>query len=139
MKSLDDPEYIKARNTVQKATGQDGIDKLLKDNNVSVLVAPSGPVVPRVDPVNGDLWPSFTGVGGMAARAGYPHVTVPMGGIGRLPVGLSFICGKNEDANILSYAYAYEQRSNKRLEPNYLSNAEDIPEVGKAMRPYSGE
>ena len=139
MKTLDDPEYIKARNAVQKATRQDGVDKLLKDNNVSVLVAPSGAVVPRVDPVNGDLWPSFPGVGGMAARAGYPHATVPMGGIGSLSVGLSFIGGKNEDANILSYAYAYEQRSNKRLEPNYLSNAEDIPEVAKAMRPYRGE
>ena len=102
MGSLDDPDYSKARDTVGKATRQDGVDKLLKDNDVTVLVAPSGPVVPRVDPANGDVWPSdWPGIGGMAARAGYPHATVPMGGIRNLSVGLSFYGGKNSDAKIL--------------------------------------
>lgn len=138
--SLDDPDYIKARDTVGKATRQDGVDKLLKDNDVAVLVSPSGAVSPRVDPANGDVWPSrWPGAGSMAARAGYPHATVPMGGVRNISVGLSFIGGKNTDANILGYAFAYEQRSMKRLEPHYLAGAEDIPEVAKAMKPYSGE
>ncbi len=140
MKSLDDPEYNRARDIVQKATRQDGIDKMLIDNDVKLLVAPSGPVSPRVDPANGDVWPSdWPGAGSLAAIAGYPHATVPMGGIRNLSVGLSFIGGKNTDADILAYAYAYEQRSNKRLEPQYLTNAEDIPVVAKAMKPYEGK
>jgi len=140
MGKLTDKVYIEARKIVQKTTREDGIDKLLNEYNVAVLVAPSGPVVPRVDPVNGDIWPNdWPGFGSMAARAGYPHITVPMGGILNLSVGLSFIGGKNEDANVLSYAYAYEQQSNKRLEPQYLNNAEDIPAVAKAMKPYKGK
>jgi len=140
MDSLENFDYKKAVEVVQKATREDGIDKLLQEHNVAVLVAPSGVVVPRVDPVNGDLWPdNWPGFGSHAARAGYPHVTVPMGGVRSLSVGLSFIGGKNTDAEILAYSYAYEQHSKRRLEPQYLSNAEDIPAVRKAMKPYSGD
>lgn len=133
MKGLDDPDYISSRDTVLKANRQDGIDALLSQYNVDVLVSPSGPVVPRVDPVNGDVWPSFPGAGGIAARAGYPHASVPMGEIRGLSVNVSFIGGKTEDAKILSYAYAYEQKSQKRIEPHYYNGAKDIADIAKAM------
>jgi len=137
MGMLTDESYVEALKVVQDTTRKNGIDKLLKEYDVAVLVAPSGPVVPRVDPVNGDIWPNdWPGFGSMAARSGYPHITVPMGGIKNLSVGFSFIGGKNEDANILSYAYAYEQKSKRRLEPQYLKNAEDVPSISKAMKPY---
>ena len=138
-KSLDDPDYIAARTTIQKATREDGIDYLLKQYDVDVLIAPSGPIVPRVDPVNGDVWPSFPGAGSMAAIAGYPHASVPMGAIRSLPVSLSFIGGRGQDAKILSYAFAYEQKSMKRVEPHYYKDAEAIADINRAMRPYSGE
>ncbi len=134
---LTDEAYVEALKIVKETTRENGIDKLLKEYNVTVLVAPSGPVVPRIDPINGDIWPNdWPGFGSMAARAGYPHITVPMGGIRNLSVGISFIGSKNQDANILSYGYAYEQQSKKRLEPQYLKNAENIPVIAKAMKPY---
>ncbi len=137
--SLETPEYKKAVEVVRKTTREEGLDKLLNEFNVTVLIAPSGPVVPRVDPINGDIWPSnWPGYGSHAARAGYPHVTVPMGGIHSLSVGISFIGGQNKDAEILAYAYAYEQHSKRRLAPQYLSNAEETPKIGKAMKPYNG-
>jgi amidase len=140
MGALTDKAYLDAVQTVQQASRQDGVDKLLREHKVTVLVSPSGPIVPRVDPVNGDVWPGdWPGFGSMAARAGYPHATVPMGGIRNISVGISFIGGKNQDANILSYAYAYEQHSNKRLEPNYLNSAEDDSAIAKAMAPYQGK
>ena len=43
-----------------------------------------------------------------AALCGYPHVTVPMGQGGGLPVGLSIFAGPWEDARVLSLAHAYE-------------------------------
>lgn len=139
MDSLESEEYQTAIEKVQKATRQDGIDKLLQQYNVQVLVAPSGPMVPRVDPINGDVWPQdWPGFGGQAARAGYPHATVPMGGIHSISVGLSFIGGKNHDADILSYAYGYEQHSMRRLEPQYLKSAEDIPFIADAMKGNKG-
>ncbi|GAC21245.1 amidase [Paraglaciecola arctica] len=138
MDSLENEGYKTALETVQKATREDGIDKLIEQFNVQVLVAPSGPVVPRIDPINGDIWPNnWPGYGGHAARAGYPHVSVPMGGVHALSVGLSFIGTKNSDANMLSYAYGYEQHSLRRLEPQYLKNAQSIPDIAEAMNAYS--
>ncbi|MFT4940529.1 MAG: amidase [Paraglaciecola sp.] len=137
MDSLESEGYKTAIEAVQNSTRQRGIDRLLQEYNVQVLLAPSGPTVPRVDPINGDVWPnSWPGYGSHAARAGYPHVTVPMGGIHGLSVGLSFIGSKNADAKILSYAYAYEQYSLRRLEPQYLKNAEAIPFIADAMKGY---
>jgi len=135
MDSLESKTYQTAVTTVQKATREDGIDKLLSEHNVEVLVAPTGPVVPRVDPINGDVWPSsWPGFGSYAAQAGYPHVTVPMGEVHSLSVSLSFLGTKNTDANILAYAYAYEQLSQRRIQPHYLTNAEDNPAIAEAMK-----
>ena len=50
-----------------------------------------------------------------------------------LSVGLSFIGTKDTDPNILAFAFAYEQQSQRRIEPHYLTNAEDIPAIAEAM------
>ena len=131
---LDEEDYKTAIAGIQEATRAQGVDKLIADNNVSFLVAPSGPLSPRTDPVNGDVWPDWAGIGGMAAIAGYPHLTVPMGNVHGVPIGLSFIGGKDQDAAILSYGYAYEQKTNLRADPKYLPNVEARPEIARAMR-----
>lgn len=131
---LTDEAYVTALRDVLKAVREDGLDKLLSENNVDVIVSPSGPVAGRIDPVNGDVWPDWAGAGGLAARAGYPHLTVPMGTVHGVPIGVSFIGGKDRDAQILSYGYAYEQATNHRADPQYLPNAEVRPEIEKAMR-----
>jgi amidase len=67
--------------------------------------------------------------------AGYPHLTVPMGAIRGLPIGLSFIGPKWSDALILSLGYAYEQASMKRIEPRLLPSIEQAPEVAPYLQP----
>ena len=55
--------------TVRKSTRQAGIDTLLHTYNVQVLLAPSGPTVPKVEPITGDIWPNnWPGYGGHAAK-----------------------------------------------------------------------
>ncbi len=137
-RGIEDPGYESARRAVQQATREDGIDALLADYDVDVLVSPSGPVSSRVDPVNGDVWPEWAGGGYLAAIAGYPHVSVPMGSVHGVPVGLSFMSGRDRDAEVLSYGYAYEQRTHLRVDPAFLTDAEDRTEIGTAMerRPY---
>jgi amidase len=130
---LSDSAYTSARDNVQAATRAGGIDMLLREYNVEVLVAPSGAIAPRVDPINGDVWPSFPGAGGMAAIAGYPHLTVPMGTVHSMPVGVSFMSGANQDAKVLSFGYAYESRTQLRAEPGYLPGAEALAEIAGAM------
>lgn len=132
---LSDEIYLTAKADAQRGTGIDGIDKLMAENNVDMLVSPSGPVASRIDPVNGDVWPSWAGAGYLAAVAGYPHITVPMGHVHGVPVGFSIMAGKAQDADVLSYGYAFEQIGGKRVEPKYLRSAEDRPELEKAMRP----
>lgn len=131
---LDSAEYVAARDAVQKATRADGIDRLLAEFQIDAIVSPSGPLPPPVDPVNGDVWPEWAGAGWLAAAAGYPHLSVPMGAVHAAPVGLSFIGGKGADAAILSYGYAYEQRSGRRVEPRYLKTAAEQPAIDAAMR-----
>ncbi len=131
---LTDADYLDALGAVLSATRENGIDTLLANNEVDVLVAPSGPIPGRIDPINGDLWPDWAGAGYLAAIAGYPHLSVPMGNVHGLPVGLSFMGAQDKDVEVLSYGYAYEQKTNKRIEPQYLNSAEDRPEIAAAMK-----
>ncbi|NIJ07334.1 amidase [Sphingomonas vulcanisoli] len=108
-KGLDDPDYLAARKRSARKAGPEGIDRLLKDNDVVALVGPTaGPAVP-IDAVNGDHFGGGPDAGSIAAVAGYPHLTVPMGRIQGLPVGLSFIGTKWSEAKLLALGYAYEQ------------------------------
>ena len=131
---LDSEEYTQALAAVQEASRAKGIDHLLAEHELVAIVSPSGPLAPPVDAVNGDVWPAWAGAGWMAAIAGYPHLSVPMGTVDALPVGLSFLGGRDQDARILSLGHAYEQRTHRRVEPGYLPNAEAIPAIAAAMR-----
>jgi amidase len=133
-KGLDDPDYKKARETSLRLAGAEGIDKMLKDHNVIALVGPTMPPSWPIDAVNGDQI-SGGGGGGLAAVAGYPHLTVPMGQVKGLPVGLSFIGPKWSDQMILSLGYAYEQASRMRVEPRFLRSIEESPEIAPHLRP----
>ncbi|MFM5922639.1 MAG: amidase [Novosphingobium sp.] len=107
-KLTDREAYQKARANSLRLAGPEGIDKLLVDNTVAVLIAPTeGPAWP-IDPVTGDHFLPI-GAGSLPAIAGYPHLTVPMGAVEGLPVGLSFIGAKWDDARMLQLGAAYER------------------------------
>jgi amidase len=71
--------------------------------------------------VNGDYDNGYS-FSGPAAMAGYPHITVPMGFIHGLPVGLSFISTAYDEAGIIKLGYAYEQASKKRMPPKFMKD-----------------
>ena len=70
------------------------------------------------DLVNGDHFLGG-GVSTLPAVAGYPHVTVPMGAVEGLPVGLSFVGAAWSEGKLISYAYAFEQATHARRPPEY--------------------
>ena len=133
-KGLDDPAYIKARKTSFDAAGPNGIDKMMRDHRLDALVGPTMPAAWKIDAVHGDQYPGG-GAGGLAAVAGYPHLTVPMGQVKGLPVGLSFIGGKWDDAKILALGYAYEQARGPVAGPSFWRSIEESPEVARALQP----
>jgi amidase len=107
-KTTDKAAYDKALAEGQRLAGTEGIDRLLKENRVSLLVAPTGGPAWPSDLLYGDNFPGGIGAGSLAAIAGYPHLTVPMGAVERLPVGLSFMGAKWDDLAVLRAGAAYE-------------------------------
>ncbi len=107
-KGLDDPGYIAARDKARNLAGAQGIDRLLvRDQLDALLSITTGPAW-TIDLVNGDHF-SGPSASQLPAVAGYPHLTVPMGKVHGLPVGLSFIGKAWSDANILALGAAYER------------------------------
>jgi amidase len=112
---LDDPAYVKGREAAHRIAGPEGIDRLLRENDVVALIAPTTGPAWTIDLVNGDHF------GGSSSRlpavAGYPHLTVPMGQVEGLPVGLSFIGPAWSEPLLISLGYAYEQATHARKPP----------------------
>lgn len=133
-KGLSDPAYRQARRISLAAAGANGIDKMIRDHKLTALVGPTMPAAWKIDAVHGDQI-SGGGAGSLAAVAGYPHLTVPMGKVRGLPVGLSFIGGKWDDARILALGFAYEQARGPLEGPKFWRSIEESPEVAPLLEP----
>lgn len=132
-----DDEYQEALAFIRKSTREEGIDKLLKDNNIDAIMMPSQTPAFLIDPVFGDSFPGgFAGAGWMAAVAGYPHVSVPMGDMSGLPINVSFMGAQWQDAMLLNIAYQYEQASGKILTPEFAATIREHSKLKDAMAPY---
>ncbi len=115
---ITDPRYLEALKTTKRIAGVEGIDRLLRENDVAVLVSPTLGPAWRSTLGDGDTF-SGPSASWLPATSGYPHLTVPMGGIEGLPIGISFYAGKWSEGLLLKAGYAYEQASNKRLTPQF--------------------
>ncbi len=113
--TTDREAYEKARDNAVRIAGRETLDVLLADNNVQFLVAPTRGPAWTSDLVNGDSFNGSIGFGSPAAIAGYPHLTVPMGHIEGLPVGISFFGAKWEDHSVLKAGAAYEKARTAEL------------------------
>ncbi|ALL14021.1 amidase [Caulobacter henricii] len=116
-KGYDDPDYIKAAADARRLAGPEGIDKILKDTGAVAIVAPTTGPAWTIDPLNGDNYGGSSTT--LPAVAGYPHLTVPMGDVTGLPVGLSFIGPAWSEKLLLNLGYAYEQATMRRKAPTF--------------------
>lgn len=115
---LTDPAYRRARATCVRMSRALGIDATLAKHRLDAIVLPSNQPAWTTDHLNGD---HFTGGDTtFAAVAGYPSVTVPMGLVYGLPVGLSFVGPAWSEGPLLRLAYAFEQAAQARRAPRYL-------------------
>ncbi len=83
----------------------------------AIVAITTGPAA-CIDLVNGE-YGTGPGYSGPAAMAGYPHLTVPMGQVHGLPVGLSMVSSPYNEAELLSLGYAYEQATKHRQAPTF--------------------
>ncbi|MFM7377698.1 MAG: amidase [Erythrobacter sp.] len=115
LETTDAEAYAKNLATLRRLTRSEGIDRLLADNKVTFLVAPTQGPAWSTDLVNGDNFNGRIGAGYLAAIAGYPHITVPMGGVEGLPIGLSIMGSQWQDHAVLKAGAVYEKARTAEL------------------------
>lgn len=112
---LSDKAYAQAKTVLEDAAA--ALNSLFAQHRLDafVLVASKEPF--RVDLVKGD--PDFGGMPPwtLAALAGIPNLTVPMGFVSEGPVGLSFVTAHGQDQRALELGYAFEQLTKHRRPP----------------------
>ena len=126
-KGTEEPTYA-AQRAKSLGIAKGAIDTMLKAANATMLVEPTyGPAWPS-DVVGGDHFqgPSASE---LPAVSGYPHLTVPMGLVRGLPVGLSFVGPAYSEQALLNAGYAYEQASRARVAPTYAPAADAGPAI----------
>ena len=133
LKGLDDAKYLKARDEAKRLAGTEGIDKLIIENKLDALIAPSYGPAYRTDVVAGDHIAGDSA--GLPAVAGYPHLTVPMGYIFGMPVGISFIGQAWTEDRLLAIGAAYESATHLRHAPTYLPSIETSPAIAPFLAP----
>jgi amidase len=114
--------YKKALAQCRTQSRTQGLDATFAKHRVDAIVAPTSGPPWLIDHVNGDTGsgPSSTSP---CAVAGYPAITVPMGYVRGLPLGITFMGRPWSEATLLKLAYAYEQASKVRVAPGFGATA----------------
>jgi amidase len=128
-----DIAYRRALATCKRYAGAEGIDALVMRYRLDALIAPTAEPASRIDVIDGDNIGG--GAGQLPAVAGYPHLTVPMGYVHDMPIGLSFIGRAWTDAAVLQLGAAYERAAHVRRAPRYLPSIEGTPAIETLLAP----
>lgn len=104
--------------TQSRDTARTAIDVMFDTHSLDAIVMPSGAPAWLIDLVNGDHF--LGGSSALAARAGYPLITVPAGNVHGLPVGISFMGRAFSEPTLIRLAYAFEQATQARQPPQLL-------------------
>lgn len=131
MESLETEHY---KQTLRKVTetSRQAIDGILKEYTLDALCGPATGAAWCTDVINGDAFSGY-GMGAGAAMAGYPSITVPLGDVFGLPVGLLFTSGAYSEGDLLAIAHAYESVTKKRSAPSFRETLLSAPRDIKAV------
>ena len=116
---LTEKEYLDALAKNRQLARTEGIDATMDKHHLDAIVAPTGGPAWITDLVNGDHVAG--GSSNAAAVAGYPNINVTAGFISGLPVGISFFGRAWSEPVLIRLAFAFEQATNARQAPRFLS------------------
>jgi amidase len=131
-KGLDDPDY-KAALEGSRSAASAVLDETMADNKVEALIAPTTGPAWQIDLVGDDHYSGSMST--LPAVSGYPHLTVPMGQVKGMPVGLSFIGPAWSEARLLAFGYAFQEQGIRFTSPTYRPSVESDPEAQAAFSP----
>ncbi|AOJ05596.1 amidase [Burkholderia mayonis] len=123
---LDAAAYRDALARCGRRARDEGLARVLREQRLDALVAPTEGTAWLIDLINGDS--AGGGFSTPAAVAGFPHLTVPAGHVRGLPVGVSFVGAPWSEARLLALGYAFEQATRWRREPRYVERS-NVPVV----------
>jgi amidase len=116
---ITDAAYLKARSDARRMAGKDGLIAALDRERLDALIAPSLSPAWPTDHVLGD---HFVGAGyGMAAVAGTPSLSVPIGDSHGLPLGITFMGRAYSEGELIAFGYALEQATKARKAPQFTA------------------
>ena len=114
---LTDAAYRTARDSARRLAGKDGLLAALDRDRLDGIIAPSMSPAWPTDHLLGD---HFVGAGyGMAAVAGTPSITIPIGSARGLPLGLTIMGRAYDENGIIALAAAIEQKMKARAAPQF--------------------
>jgi len=115
---ITDRVYLDALERARRRAGPEGIDAALGKHRLDALIAPTAGPAALIDYLalgrGGGGGGSFSG---LAAAAGYPRITVPMGQIHGLPVGFTLAGTAWSEMKLIGLAYGFEQAAHARRPP----------------------
>jgi len=114
--NLQTKEYTDA--LAKSLTARTLIASLMEQHNLAAICGITNGLAGCIDLINGDYDTGFS-ISSPAAMAGFPHITVPMGFVHELPVGISFFSTAYNEPALLGIAYAYEQATKHRAKPAF--------------------
>lgn len=119
---LTDKAYLDALEKCRRLSRVEGIDALMEEHRLDAIVAPTGGPAWLTDCVTGDHFGG--GSSTPAAVSGYPSISVPVGFVFGLPVGISFMGRAWTEARLIQIAHVFEQATKVRRPPRFLPSVE---------------
>ena len=119
---VDDPAYEAARAASKRLSQDEGLDAALKRHQLDAIIAQTGGPAEPTDLINGERFRG--GSASYAAMAGYPLITVPMGSVAGLPVGLTFMGTRWSEPMLIKLASGFEHHLGRRFPPRFLTTVD---------------
>jgi amidase len=113
-----DAAYEKALERMLRVSRDEGIDRIVEEHNLDALFSYTGSPAWKTDLTLGDNFQLASS--SPSARAGYPIITVPMGELDGLPLGISFFGRAWSEPVLLEIAYDFEQKTKHRFAPSFF-------------------
>ena len=115
---LTEEAYQRALAEIHRLSRGEGIDAVMEAQRLDALFMLTNGPTWKIDLLNGDR-SGGGGSSGPAALAGYPIITVPVGMVAGLPIGVSFTGRAYSEPRLIALAYAFEQATQARTRPTY--------------------